>query len=209
MHARSLSLPAGTLGHLTPAEVEAVPELTWLARLTAGGWRWRGVAIPAGLEEQFYRLNNLPAQLASEFQGLDPSDPDEDIVEEAEEAAFALISQHYLLDETVDAIYEALEALPSGVVVRRAGSATGRRVSHRRAALLAVKHLFQDDWGVDAVMDRLALTGSLAIDARPVLITPADDSYDADASERAGAELGTGVTVFVDDAGNVTRLHPA
>lgn len=209
MRPQPLTIPAGTLRHLTAAEVEAAPELRALARLERAGWKWVGVALPATLEERFYRLNNLPQQLAALYRGLDPADPDEDIVEEVEEEAVALVGQHYLLDETIDAFYEALAGLPQALVVRRAGDPAGRRASHRRAALLELKHLFQDDWRVDTLMDRLALTASLAIDARPVLVGPAEERTDAELSGRATELLGQQVSVRVDQQGTVTRLLPA
>lgn len=209
MHRSPLAYPVGTLRHLTAAEVEAAPELAALARLTEAGWRWRGVALPASLEEGFYRLNNLPRRLAALYAGLDPRDPDEDIVEEAEEEALALVGQHYLLDETVDAIYEALSGLPAAVTVRRPDAGAGLGADHPRAALLAVKHLMQADWRVDAVLDRLSLTASLALDARPVLVTPADERDSEAASRRASELLGSAVRVRVDAHGDLTGVRLA
>lgn len=198
-----------SLAHLTDSEVALSHELRALRTLTAAGWRWSGLALGAALEEQFYSLNNLPRQLLAAYAGLDPADPDEDIVEEAEEGALRLIAEHYLLDEVVDAFYEALSALPASVVLRRPDATSGRRASHPRAALLEVKHLFQDDWRADAMLDRMALTASLAIDARPILVTPATETRDEAASDGASAVLGQAVTVWLDEAGGITRLLPA
>lgn len=208
MHSRQLGFPASTVDHLTEGEFAAAPELSSLRELLARGWSWRGVALSAHFEDQFYRLNNLPRQLADLYLGLDEADPDEDIVEEVEEEAVALISQHYLLDETIDALYDSLTRLPGSVVVRRAGSAAGRVAGHPRAALLAIKHLFQDDWRTDSVMNRLAETASLAIDARPVLIGPAADHPDEEVSGRASEALGETVEAWVDEAGELTRVLP-
>lgn len=197
-----------SLAHLSEAEVELSPELRAVRVLQEAGWRWSGLVLGSALEDQFYRLNNLPRQLLAAYAGLDPADPDEDIVEEAEEHALQLISQHYLLDEVVDAFYEALGKLPSAVILRRPDSGGGRRAGYLRGALLELKHLFQDDWRVDALLDRLAVTASLAIDARPVVITPAEEERDPGASAAAGAVLGREVSVWLDPTGALTRLLP-
>lgn len=196
----------GSFAHLTAGEVAAEAELTALAALADAGWRWRGVAVAAAFEDGFYRLNNLPTLLAALYHDLNPADPDEDIVEEVEADALALVGQHYLLDEAVDAFYDAIALLPADLVVRRAGDADGRLVSHRRAALLALKHLYQDDWRAAAVLDRLALTASLAIDARPVLLGPAHDRPDPELSRNAGIVLGYPVSAWADAQGELTRL---
>lgn len=201
--------PVTSLAHLTDAEVALSPELQAIRSLKEAGWRWPGVIVGSALEEQFYRLNNLPRQLTAAYLGLDPADPDEDIVEEAEPDAVRLIAEHYLLDETVDAFYEALDALPSTVVLRRPDSHGGRKATHLRGALLELKHLFQDDWRTDALLDRLALTASLAIDARPVVITAGVESQAPEASARASEHLGRRVDVWLDDAGALTRVLPA
>lgn len=198
--------PATSLLHLTEADLASSAELVDMRALQAAGWSWRGLVLGSALEHQFYRLNNLPRRLVALFRGLDPADPDEDIVEEAEEDAVRLIAQHYLLDETVDAFYDALARLPSEVVLRRAGSAHGRKAAYPRAALLELKQLFQDDWRTDALLDRMALTASLAIDARPVIITSAAESLDPVASERAGQALGRQVSVWLDESGAFTRV---
>lgn len=201
--------PETSLSHLGETEVEASPELLAAKSLIAAGWPWRAVVLGAALEEQFYRLNNLPRQLAAAYQGLDPADPDEDILEEAEPDAMRLIAEHYLLDETVDAFYQALSALPAAVVLRRPDAQDGRSASHPRGALLELKRLFQDDWSVDALLGRLALTASLAIDARPVLVAPAAERHDPAASDRATELLGTKVSVWLDQDGGLTRVLPA
>jgi hypothetical protein len=202
------SIPVQTLHHLSTAEIEAAPELVALRALLDQGWAWRGVALAARLEEQFYRSNNLPPRLAELYHDLDPADPDEDIVEEAEPEALALVSHHYLLDETVDAFYDAVASLPQRFVLRRAGWPNGRLATHPRGGLLALKHLFQDDWRVDALMDRLALTASLAIDARPVLLGPAGDAPNNELSARASHVLGYPVKAWADAGGHLTRALP-
>ncbi len=209
MYRQPLSLPVNTLNHLRERELAAHPELLLTQRLLEGGWAWRGAALAPELEEQFYRLNNLPRQLAAVYAELDPADPDEDIVEEAEERALALVARHYLLDETIDAIYEVYDRLGGAITLRRPGEPDGRLATHQRAALLELKKLFQDDWRSAVLLTRLALTGSLAIDARTVLLHPASGRPDADASARAAALLGLPVEVWLDDRGGLTHVLPA
>ena len=200
--------PVTSLAHLTEAEIQLSPELQAIRRLREAGWRWSGFIVGSALEEQFYRLNNLPRQLTAAYDGLDPADPDEDIVEEAEEHALRLIAEHYLLDETVDAFYDALSALPAAVALRRPDAPNGRQATYLRGALLELKHLFQDDWRVEALLDRLAVTASLAIDARPVVVTSAAQQLVADASARASELLDRRVAVWLDESGALTKVLP-
>lgn len=201
-------IPVGTLRHLAKVEVESEWELATLARLLELGFAWEGLALPASFEEGFYRLNNLPHQLRALYVGLDLSDPDEDIVEEAEPAAVSLLAQSYLLDENVDLLYDSL-GWSGRSMVRRPGAGRGREVVGRRGALLAVKHVYQDDWGMDAVMARLALHGRLGLDARPVLVTPGPERPDEDLTVRASRALGASLTAFVGPSGALTRIAPA
>ncbi len=205
MQSGPVVIPPGTLSHLAPAEVAADQELAALANLMAAGYAWHGIALPASFEERFYRLNNLPHQLLALYQGLDPADPDEDIVEEAEAAAVALVAQHYLLDESVDLIYDSL-TWNGAAIVRRASDGDGKSVSGRRGVLLAVKRLYRDDWTVDAVMDRLATTATLGLEARPVLVTMAPERLDPQMSSTASSKLGMAVKAWVDDGGGLTRV---
>lgn len=200
-------IPADSLSHLAPALVAAEWELAAIARLQAAGFRWRGLAVPATFEERFYRLNSLPHQLLALYKGLDPADPDEDILEEAEPDAVRLVGQHYLLEESVDLLYDSL-AWSGPTTVRRPGS-HGEAVSGRRAVLLAIKRLYQRDWTADAVIERLARTATLGIDARPVLVTPAPERRDAETARRAGAALGEAVEAWVGPDGALVRLAPA
>src|SRR5690606_16677829 len=138
MSSRAMVFPSGSVTHLPPADLAAAGELGVMARLEEAGVALGVVVLPSAIEDAFYRLNNLPPRLARLYQGLDPRDPDEDIVEEAEQAAVALLSGSYLLDDLIDAIYASLAALPEVVEVRRPG-ARGSAVTGPRAALLAVK----------------------------------------------------------------------
>ena len=60
------------IAQLSPAETEGETELEALSRLSQAGF---GLAplrlLRAESEEQFYRLNNLPAQLSALFADLD------------------------------------------------------------------------------------------------------------------------------------------
>lgn len=200
--------PEGSLTHLTAAEVAAEWELTAILKLRAAGVAWHGVAVPAAFEEAFYRLNNLPARLLELYRGLDPLDPDEDIVEEAEPRAMALIAQNYLLDESVDLFYDSI-AWRGPTLLRRPGSDASREAPTKRAALLALKKTYEDDWRVDAVMARLATQGALGLEARPVLLTPSPVKPDPELGRRASTALGERVDAWSDAGGRLSRLRPA
>lgn len=201
MSSRSLVFPAGTVTHLSAADLAAHAELGAMARLERAGMRLGVVVFPGTIEDAYYRLNNLPARLARLYRGLDPLDPDEDILEEAEGAAMGLLSESYLLDDLIDAVYASLEALPAEVEVRRPG-ATGVTVTGARSALLAIKRTFRQDWRADAVMARLAENGRLGVEARPIVV------HEGGAPETISAQavLGSGVSVTVDNLGRVTRV---
>jgi hypothetical protein len=209
MSSRALHFPAGTLTHLPQAEVAAQRELTALARLEDAGVPLGVVVLPSAIEESFYRLNDLPRRLARLYQGLDPHDPDEDILEEAEGPAMRLITESYLLDDAIDAVYASLASLSGPLTVRRPG-APGEAVAGTRAALLAVKRTFRDDWAAAAVHGRLELSSRLGVDARPVIVHGADaPGAPAGAVELVIREaLGAAALTSVDANGAITRVHP-
>lgn len=192
----------------------AHPELGALHRLARAGVRVApSRVVLADAEETFYRLNNLPAQLRGLFADLDLSDPDEDDVEESAPEAQRLLRAHFLLDEFVDLFYAALEGLPARLRVRRSddlgGAGTGGRVVNRgRPALLALKETWADDWTFGALWARLRATGSVALPARPVLITAAQlgDAGDAEAAH-ASALLGRPVRLLHDPDHGVTGVR--
>ncbi|HLU82267.1 MAG TPA: hypothetical protein VKZ43_02590 [Trueperaceae bacterium] len=202
--------PSGSVTHLPPADLAAAGELGVMARLEEAGVALGVVVLPSAIEDAFYRLNNLPPRLARLYQGLDPRDPDEDIVEEAEQAAVALLSGSYLLDDLIDAIYASLAALPEVVEVRRPG-ARGSAVTGPRAALLAVKRIFTDDWTTEAVLSRLSVTGRLGIEARPVIVHAAAPVAVAPTAvtSQVHAVVGGDVRFAVDEVGRVIRVHGA
>lgn len=146
-------------------------EVQDLKRLVDGGLMVAPIlVVPASLEEYFYRLNNLPAQLSSIFAKIKTTNPDEDDVEDAAPQAQALLKRHYLLDEVIDMFYEQLEFLPERVTVRRAGG-EGKTVTKGRPALMALKDVWIEDWSFEAVLDRLERTQTIGLEARPTLIT--------------------------------------
>lgn len=165
------------------------------------------VVVPAAVEERFYRLNNLPHRLNEIFASVDLRDPDEDDVEEAAPDAQALVGQHYLLDEFIDAFYGALRALPAMVEVRRPEQG-GESVPRGRPALLALKRAYQRDWSFDAVWRRLESGADIALEARPVLV---HDARDGDAPsellERARGVLGTDVALRATASGRITGVR--
>ena len=206
MSSRALVFPAGTVTHLQAAELAAHPELEAMGSLERAGLTLGVVVLPGAVEDAYYRLNNLPQRLARLYRGLDPLDPDEDIVEEAEQAAMRLLGESYLLDDLIDAIYASLAVLPTGVEVRRPG-ARGPSVTGQRAALLAIKGIFRDDWSTDAVLDRLATSGRLGVEARPIVVHSGTAATVADAVGRqVKAALGDDASIAVDELGRVTRV---
>lgn len=164
------------------------------------------VIIPAAVEERFYRLNNLPEQLNALFAQVNQDDPDEDDIEELAPEAIRLFKSHYLLDEFIDVFYQVTDVLPGSLQVRRAGMA-GEHVVKGRPALLALKELWAADWSFEALMDRLEQTRTIALEARPVIIGPADEAPISDAEAKAFSQLlGVSTRGWQAD-GEVSRLH--
>lgn len=200
---RPVPLPA-----LAAAERNACIELADLEALRAAGVRVTAlIVVPAAAEERFYRLNNLPRRLRAVFDGVDVDDPDEDDVEDAFPAARTLVAESYLLDEFIDAFYDATAPLPVDLRVRRP-SGDGELAGRGRPSLLAYKHLLQDDWSFDAVWNRLERARSIGLEARPVVLHDAEEkSADDKLSSEATALVGAPVALQVDGAGAVTRVR--
>lgn len=203
---RALQFPSLTVAHLETAGAEG--ELAALAGLESDGRGLGVLALPAAVEDSFYRYNNLPARLVRLYRGVDPLDPDEDQVEEAEAEAQALIDQSHLLDEVIDAIYQALAPLPTTLVMRRADDPPGSPLNDRRAVLLALKALFKRDWEVGSVIGRLAASFSIAVAARPVLVhAPAVDPAPVEVSAAASGHTGHSVKAWSDESGAIVRVE--
>jgi hypothetical protein len=167
------------------------------------------VWIPAEAEEAFYRLNHLPPRLAALFEGVASHDPDEDDVEDLAPAARALLAGHALLDEWVDAFYEPTSELGDRLRVRRPG-ATGRTGAAGRPALLALRRTWAEAWSDEAVLARLRASGSVALDAAPVLVHAADDApAPPELASRVAEILGGPRAAFCLPDGRLTRLGSA
>jgi len=202
---RGTTEPSGEVGAENTASGTEIPRL---AQLEVAGFRLGLLALPAAVEDSFYRYNNLPARLAALYRGVDPIDPDEDLLEEAEPVAMRMISQSYLLDEVIDAIYQGLDRLPDELILRRADEEPRALLGNRRAVLLGIKEKIAADWRVASVAERLASTFSIAVAARPLLVHQAAvGPPDQPLSNRASELLGHDVEVWLDEADRVVRVR--
>lgn len=199
--------------HLSDSVYGANAELRALRTLARAGMVLAPLRLlREDIEEQFYRLNNLPAQLNALFTGLDLTDPDEDDLEELAPLAQSLIRAHYLLDEVVDTFYAGLDGLPQDLRLRRLnepGAFVSGRVGRRgRPALLALKELWSEDWAFGPLWERVEREASVALSARPLLIAALgyEDAGDAEA-ERASVLLGTHVRLLHDPDFGVTGVR--
>jgi hypothetical protein len=132
--------------------------------------------VPAAYEEGYYRHNNLPSQLSAIFAPVRPQRIDEDTLEPLCVQAAALIRGSALLDDSVQSLYRALQrtGLDTGTLhVRRPGERAVQTVQARppgTEVLYAFKRLWADDWRFESVLERLDTAGSVALEARPVLV---------------------------------------
>jgi len=185
---------------------DAASELGWLRSAEALGVPIAPMAVvPARVEHDFYRWNNLPKRLDGLFQGIDPRDPDEDDLEDLAPTAAAWVRGHALLDEVIDAFYAALAGLPARVTVRRLG-AEGVPAARGRPALLALKHTWAADWAVEPLARRAACGEGWRPAPRPVLVHDADLHPDAELATAAGAAIGRAVRAWSDPQGRLARL---
>ena len=182
-------------------------ELHHLKRLADAGLEVAPLlVVPASLEEYFYRLNNLPAQLSTIFAKVKPKNPDEDEVEDAVPQAQALFKRHYLLDEVIDMFYDQLAFLPERVTVRRAG-ANGKTVTKGRPALMALKEVWTEDWSFEAVLERLERTQTIGLEARPTLIgAESTGTASSNLINQASSVLGKTVDLEVNKALGITKV---
>jgi hypothetical protein len=132
--------------------------------------------ISPDVETGFYQQTNLPAQLSALFAPVRPGRIDEDALEPLCVQASRLILGSALLDDTVQQVYRALHnaGLNVGAVhLRRPGERRAQQAQARSPGvevLHALKRLWADDWRFQAVLERLDDTGSVALEARPVLV---------------------------------------
>lgn len=181
-------------------------ELDWLLRAQEHGVPIAPMAlVPARVEDDFYRWNNLPERIAALFADLDPADPDEDDVEDALPTAIAWVGGHALLDAVVDAFYESLADLPGRVTIRRPGEA-GPHALRGRPTLLALKRVWADTWNVTAVVRSARAGSGWRPPARAVIVHAADVHPDVELARAAGDALDRRVLAWRDDAGRLARL---
>jgi len=133
--------------------------------------------IPATAEEAFYKLNNLPEQLAKLFTKVDLSDPDEDDIEDIAPEAQLLFKKHYLLDEFIDVFYDSIETMDTKLSIRKLQHSStelpeGNELSATRGRplLLKLKELWAMDWSFDAIYKRIKDTGSFGLEAQTLVI---------------------------------------
>jgi hypothetical protein len=192
---------------LNDPSVQGERELSILVQLTEVGVTVAPtVIVPASVEDQFYRLNNLPEQLANLFRWIDPRDPDEDDLEDVVTEVQALLRSHYLLDEFIDPFYRAIQALPATVRVRRTGSG-GNTVVRGRPTLMALKDLWFEDWSLESVRLRLETYQQLTIDKRSVLIQPPRELLHLESPNAKKLNLDPSIVLYEDPEYGVTRVQ--
>ncbi|MFU8887616.1 MAG: hypothetical protein ACNA8N_03320 [Trueperaceae bacterium] len=186
--------------------VDDASELAWLRRAEALGVPVTPMAlVPAQVEADFYRWNNLPERIAALLADLDPRDPDEDDVEELLPTAAAWVRDHALLDAVVDTFYDALSGLPPRVTVRRPG-APGVVAGRGRPALIAVKRAWAEDWLLAPSVARAREGRGWLPAPRPVLVHAADLRADPAVAAAAENALGRPVAAWSDGEGRLARL---
>jgi hypothetical protein len=162
------------------------------------------LVIPAALEEHFYHLNNLPAQLSKLFANINLKRPDEDDLEDLAPQAQSLIKKHFFLDEIIDMIYSMLQPMPERVVLRRPDE-NGLEVLNGRPALMAIKDLWAEDWTFEVLLERLEKSSSIAITERPIIIQNVGGTSSEALSKQASQLLGNTIQVEANQQG-VTRV---
>ncbi len=181
-------------------------ELTELARLQGTGLAVAPVMVVPALEEElFYRHANLVPQLTQVFRDVDPTDPDEEDLEDLAPEAMRLIRESYLLDEVIDRFYDSLADMPVALRVRRPGD-PGLTAGRGRPALLALKRVWAAEWQPERMLARVATLGSFALEARPVLVHGTDVPADEALTAEVEGVLGRQVKAFVTGTGLITRL---
>lgn len=161
--------------------------------------------VHASLEEHYYKLNNLPAQLSKLFKHVNLQNPDEDDIEELEPAAVALFKKHFFLDEDIDKFYESLKALPDKVCLR-SPSKKGKAFSKGRPSLIALKDHWAKNWTFDAIMTRLESKQSIAVEASPVLLQAVSIGEPL-VNQEVNKFLAKEVKLFLDANNHITQIE--
>jgi hypothetical protein len=191
---------------LIPLADDPDAELAWLQRAEAAGVPMAPmVVVPAHIEAEYYRWNNLPERIHALFADLNPRDPDEDDVEELAPVVAGWMMEHALLDGVIDHLYATLADLPDALLVRRPGDA-GARARRGRPALLALKRSWAADWGLAAVMARCTARGDWLPNPRPVLLHDAEMHPDPELAGAASHALDRPVQAWSDGEGRLLRL---
>lgn len=181
-------------------------ELAWLQRADAAGVPVTPmVVVPAHVEADYYRWNNIPERITARFANLDPRDPDEDEVEELAPLVGRWMMEHALLDAVIDNLYATFSGLAERLLVRRPG-ADGVIATRGRPALLALKRSWAADWTLSAVMARCTARGDWQPSPRPMLLHDADIHPDPELASAASAALAQPVGAWSDRSGQLARL---
>jgi phosphoenolpyruvate synthase/pyruvate phosphate dikinase len=132
-----------------------------------------GFVFTSSSEEQFYLTNNLPEQLRQIFASINPRRLDEDALEDACTRGQKLVMESFMLEDFIGQAYLALKnlGLENTVLhVRRPLSTILELGDGRRGALLALKRVWAGDWSFERTLERLDLTGSVGLEARPAYL---------------------------------------
>ncbi|MFN3267224.1 MAG: hypothetical protein ACK41E_10365 [Deinococcales bacterium] len=128
----------------------------------------KGFVLTALSEEQFYVSNNLPENLRELFKPINPRRLDEDLLFELCKRAQKRLLEATLLEDFIGQIYTAFDNshFTGALVLRRPLGQHLEQAKNKREVLLALKRLWTQDWGFDAVLARLDQRGKIGIDAR-------------------------------------------
>lgn len=142
------------------------------------------------LEEEFFRLNNLPERIAQLFQGVFGVRIDEERLLWAAEEAERQVRESYLLPERAEAFLAALKG-GGPFLLRRVGSGAFRLAHSPQEALFVLKRLWAEAFRVEAI---LARHPALLPEPLPVLVQRAggaveDPFLSLDLSQALGREV--------------------
>ncbi len=107
----------------------------------------------AGLEEEFFRLNNLPERIERLFQGVFGVRIDEERLVWAAEEAMRAVRESYLLPERAEAFLAALRGR-GPFLLRREGKGEAHPAPTPQEALFALKRLWAGAFRVESILER-------------------------------------------------------